>query len=276
MARIGMGSVRTLLPPIIGLLFLAPVLWMASQSLQQTGVPPKPAINLIPIPAHIENFVRVFEVFPLIDPLWHTLLLEAVAVPLTLVTASLGGLAMALLPVRARRWLVTLAIVLLVIPFPAVWLPRFLLFTALGAIDTYIPLIAPAIMGTSPFFVLLFYWTFRRFPSGLFEAARLDGASLLQTWRRVALPLARPTISVVAVLAFAFHWNDYMSALIFLRSISNYTIALRLQMFQGGDVTLLPLQMAGTLIGILPVILLFLLVQHYLWPEGRAAILSGS
>ena len=84
-------------------------------------------------------------------------------------------------------------------------------------------------MGSSPLFVLLFYWTFRRVPSQLFEAARLDGAGILVIWAWIAMPLARPTTITVAVLAFMFYWSDFVSPLLYLKSESRYTLPVGLR-----------------------------------------------
>ena len=92
----------------------------------------------------------------------------------------------------------------------ALLVPRFVMFKYLGMINTYWPLIAPALIGTSPFYVLLFYWGFRRLPTELFEAARLEGMSPYATWRHVAMPLVRPVTVAVAVLAFAVTWGNFL------------------------------------------------------------------
>ncbi len=273
--KITLWAIRYALPPLIGLAFIAPMLWLVSTSLHPAGIPPSPELNLLPNPPRIENYLNLFSTFPLGPAFLNSTLVALVAVPVTLITASMAGFGMALMPPTARQRLLLLTVILLVIPLPALWLPRFMLFSALGLIDTLWALMLPALMGSSPFFVLLFYWTFRRLPNELYEAARLDGAATLQVWRLIALPLARPTLSVVAVLTFALYWNDYMGALVYLRSISNYTISLRLQAVQGGDVTLLPIGMAGVVVAIAPLVVLFLLVQRYFWPEGRAQSLAG-
>lgn len=262
--------VRWLLPPLIGLTFFIPILYMVSQSLNEPRVPPPTTLNLIPSPAYFSNYVDLFREFPLAQPFTNSLFVEAVAVPLTLITASLAGFAMSQLQGKTRQRLLFTTIALMLVPLPALWVPRFVLFRNLGLTDQLLSLATPALMGSQPFFVLVFYWTFRRLPQALFEAARLDGATIWQVWRLVALPLAKPSLAVVSVLAFTMYWNDYMSPLMYLQQIPKYTIALRMQLFQGGDVTLLPLQMAGVVVSILPVIVLFLLVQRFFWPEGRA------
>ena len=93
---------------------------------------------------------------------------------------------------------------LLLIPFSALWLTRFVLFSSIGLINSHAALIAPALAGTSPLFVLLFYWTFRRVPLELFESARLEGAHAFSIWWRIALPIALPTAAAVGMLAFCF------------------------------------------------------------------------
>src|SRR5262249_10553278 len=148
----------------------------------------------------------------------NSLLVAAAAVIVTLLTASWAGLGMALAGPRWRgRW-VALAVGLLLVPVGAVWLPRFVLFTWLRLTDTYGALLAPALLGSSPLFVLLFYWSYRRVPAEVFESARLDGASPLALWRHIALPLSGPTLAAVAVLTFWLYWSDFINPLLYLKT----------------------------------------------------------
>jgi multiple sugar transport system permease protein len=142
------------------------------------------------------------------------------------------------------------------------------LFNALGWIDTYLALLAPALMGSSSLFVLLYYWAFRRLPREHFEAAWLEGAGVLHIWRRVGLPQARPTSAAVAVLTFILYWNDFINPLLFLKSQRLYTLAVGLQQLQQLDRTNWPLLLAGAVVMTLPVIVLFLVVQRYFFQEG--------
>jgi multiple sugar transport system permease protein len=253
----------------VAAVFCLPLLWVVSMSLRQVGLPPPTHIEWLPRPVVWSNYARVFELFPLGGYVLNSLVVAAIAVPVTLVVASWAGFAMAQLPQPLRRRLVVLAIVLLMVPFASLWLGRFVAFTYLGLIDTIWPLVAPALMGTSSFYVLLFYWTFRRVPSELFEAARLDGAGALVVWSQVALPLARPTIVAVAVLAFTLYWSDFMSPLLYLKSEQRYTLPVGLSLLQQMDRTNWPMLMVGAVLMTAPVIALFLLVQRRFWPEGR-------
>jgi multiple sugar transport system permease protein len=183
---------------------------------------------------------------------------------LTLVTASWAGFGMSLLGKRARLRLLILSIVLQTIPVTAFWLTRFLLFAKLGISNSHFALIAPALMGTSSLFILLFYWTFRRTDRAIFESAELDGADLFQTWWHIALPLARPALMAVDMLAFLFYWNDFISPLLYLRSQTLYTLPVGLLQLQEMDKTNWSLLMAASVIMTIPVLIVFSILQRSL------------
>ena len=136
---------------------------------------------------------------------------------------------MARLPERARAWLVAVSLVSLMVPITALLVPRFALFSWLGLTNTYVPLVAPALIGTSPFYVLLFYWGFRRIPAELYEACRLEGLSPFTVWWRVALPLVRPVTVAVGVLAAVFTWSNFLDPLIYLFDENLFTLPLGLR-----------------------------------------------
>jgi multiple sugar transport system permease protein len=124
----------------------------------------------------------------------------AAAVPLTVLFASWAGFAMTRLSRRATGMLVALTLVTLMVPLTALLVSRFAIYRILRLTDTYVPLIAPSLLGTTPFYVLLFYWSFRRLPAELFEACRLEGMGPVATWRRVAMPLVRPVTATAPVI----------------------------------------------------------------------------
>jgi hypothetical protein len=128
--------------------------------------------------------------------------------------ASWAGFAMTRLSRRATGMLVALTLVTLMVPLTALLVSRFAIYRILRLTDTHVPLIAPSLLGTTPFYVLLFYGSFRRLPAELFEACRLEGMGPVATWRRVAMPLVRPV--TVAVLAFVFTWSNFLDPLIYL------------------------------------------------------------
>ena len=114
------------------------------------------------------------------------------------------------------------------VPLTALLVPRFAIFRRLGLIDTYAPLVAPALLGASPFYVLLYYAAFRRLPADLFDAAG-SRDSPLGIWRRVAMPLVRPVTVAVAVLAFVFTWGNFLDPLVYLYDRDLFTLPLALK-----------------------------------------------
>jgi multiple sugar transport system permease protein len=260
----------------VAMAFVVPGLWVLAASLRRPGTPPPRTIEWLPDPVAWSNYSLVFELLPLGRYLANSLLVTALAVPLTVVVASWAAFAMAQLPARVRYALIGLAVVLRMVPLTSLWLPRFLLLSELRLIDTFAALLAPAWMGSSPFFVLIYYWSFRRMPAALIEAARLEGLGPLAIWARIGLPLARPATVAVSVLTFVQYWSDFISPLLYLKSESRYTLAVGLRVLQQLDATNWPLLMAGVVIMVLPVLLLFALVQRAFWIGERIAGVQGN
>ena len=249
-------------PLLVGASFLLPLLWMVTAALREPGLPPPRTVEWLPTSPSIGNFGTVFDLLPFGRYLANSLAVVLLAVPLTIITASAAGFAMALLERRSRVALVVLSVALLMVPVTALWLTRFLLFRWAGLTDSLLALVVPALAGTSPLFVLLYYWTFRRVSADVFEMAHLDGAGVVTTWRRIAMPQAVPTSIAVAVLTFILYWSDFISPLLYLRSQDLYTLPLGLRQLQQLDPSDWPLLMAGAVMLTVPAVLFFLLVQH--------------
>lgn len=260
---------------LISALFILPLVWMASASLRQPGLPPPRTVEWWPEPFAWSNYSRIFEMLPMGRYLFNSLLVAGVAVPITLVTASLAGFAMSQVNRRWRENLLGLSVVLLVVPTVAVWVARFILFRTLGLFNSYAALLAPTVMGSSPLFVLLFFWSFRRIPRELYDAARMDGAGPLEIWWRVALPLSSATMIVVGILTFLLYWGDFTTPLFYLKSQTLYTLPVGLRQLQELDRTNWPLLLAGSMVMTLPSVLLFGIAQRFFLPENRLAGIYG-
>lgn len=254
---------------LLSIACVLPLWWMFAASLRQPGLPPPRTVEWLPWPLVPGNYAEIFRLLPFGRYIFNSLLVAALAAPITLVSASWAGFGMAQLGPAARRRLLALSVGLLMVPITALWLARFVLFRWVGLFDNYAALVAPAVMGSSPLFVLLFFWTFRRIPGELIEAARLDGAGLLSIWWRVALPMARPTVVAVGVLTFLLYWNDFINPLMYLKSQHLFTLAVGLQQLQQLDPTNWPLLMAAAFMMTAPALLLFFFVQRYFLQENR-------
>jgi multiple sugar transport system permease protein len=247
----------------VAAVFLVPLLWVVSASLRAPGLAPPRGIEWIPDPVSLEAYQRLTELLPFGRYLLNSLLVVGVAIPVTVVVASWAGFAIAQLRDVHRRRLVALAVALLLVPVTALWLTRYLVYRQLGILDSLLALMAPALMGSSPLFVLLFYWAFRRLPAELADTARLEGAGPFTVWRRVALPLAVPTVVVVALLTFLLYWSDFLGPQLYLRSQELYTLPVGLRQLQTLDRTNWPVLMAGSVLLAVPAVLVFAVVQRW-------------
>jgi multiple sugar transport system permease protein len=267
----GRRRARALLVLALSIAFVLPLVFLVTGSLRPLGQAPPRTPELVPSPIATDNYGKAFDLVDLPHQMRNSLLVAAIAVPLTVLVASLAGFAMARLSRRVGGLLVAISFVALMVPATALIVSRLALFRAIGATDTFVPLVAPALMGTSPFYVLLFYWSFRRIPVELYEAAELEGASPFATWWRVAVPLVRPITIAVAVLTFVVTWSNFLDPLIYLADPDRFTVPLGLKQLSQVDRVDYPLFLAGAVAATAPVIVAFVYVQRYFLGEFRRA-----
>jgi multiple sugar transport system permease protein len=249
--------------------FLAPLAVMFTGSLRTPGLPPPRGVELLPDAPGLVAYAAAFRLVPFDHALLNSVLICAVAVPLSVLTSSWAGLALAQSSGWRRRLLVAAVLGMLMVPGTALWLTRFAVFKELGLINTPIPLVAPALMGGSPLFVLLYAVSFRRIPSDILEAAWLEGASPWRLWARVAMPLVRPTTAAVALLAFALFWSSFIDPLLYLRGEHSMTAPLALHSLELLGSTQWPVLLAGAVVITLPATLAFLGAQGEFLGEER-------
>lgn len=255
----------------VAVAFLLPLWFMISGSLREPGRAPPRSAELLPWPVSTNAYDRAFGLVDLGRHTVNSLVVAALTVPIAVLVASLAGFAILLLAGRARGVLVGLSFAALMVPATALLVPRFALFRWLGVTDTWVPLIAPALIGMSPFYVLLYYWSFRRLPAEMLEAAWLEGATPFKAWRRFAMPLVRPVTVAVALLAFIASWGNFLDPLIYLFDPSLYTLPLGLRSLSVLDRTHYPVLLAGAVVATVPVIVAFAIAQRSFLHEDRGA-----
>jgi multiple sugar transport system permease protein len=246
---------RPVLAAGAALLFVVPLVVMITGSLRDPGLPPPRGPELLPDPVTLSSYERAFELVDLGRYTANSLLVAAIAVPLAVLVASWAGFAISQLPPRVSRAVLGLSFVALMVPTTALLVPRFAIFRTLGLVDTYVPLVAPALLGMSPFYVVLYWWAFHRLPGELFDAARVDGAGPFRLWLRVGMPLVRPATATVAVLAFVVTWANFLDPLLYLFDEDRYTLPLGLRSLAALDRQDLPVLLAGATLATLPVVL---------------------
>jgi ABC-type glycerol-3-phosphate transport system permease component len=162
-------------------------------------------------------------------------------------------------PGKKALFIVLLATLML--PYPVVMIPQYIIFSKLNWVNTFAPLIVPTFLGNA-FYIFLLRQFFLQIPTDLEDAARIDGANLLQTLWFIILPLTRPAMATVAIFTFQFAWNDFLAPLIFLQDQSHYTLMLGLSFFRSSFEVNWAYLMAASLSVAAPVILLFFVAQR--------------
>lgn len=259
------------LAALVAVVFAIPLVWMVATSLRPLGLPPATRFEWLPPALSLGNYPHIFQIVELGRFLGNSVGVVLVAVPLTVLTASLAGFAIAQLPERVRNGLIAVSVAALLVPSMALWITRFLVYKAVGILDTPLVLIAPAIMGTSPFYVLLFAWAFARVPRELYEQARLDGAGAWRLWGLVALPQVRAVITAVVVLSGLHYWSDFIDPVLYINNQQYYTLPVGIQTLQQMDRTNWPLLMAGAVVLTVPVLLVFIVAQRYFFSQEERA-----
>lgn len=253
---------RVIAGATIALVFILPLVFMFFGSLRRPGLAPPDGLELFPDDPSFQSYDFVFLFIPLWRQMLNSLLVVVVAVPVTVFVASLAGFAIATASGPRRTRIVIATVLAMMVPLSALWVPRFVMFKWVGLVDSLGALMAPALMATTPFYVLIFALAFSRIPKDLYDAARIDGWSPFQIWRRVASPLVRPATFAVAILAFVAHWSNFVDPLLYLSDTEKYTAPLGLRALQTLEPQNFPLLLAAAVIVTLPAVAAFLAAQR--------------
>lgn len=249
---------------------LAPLAWMVSASLMPTGEASSLPPRLVPSTATLAHYRDLFTRLDLGRYALNSLVLATAVTAASVLLNALAGYAFAKLRFAGRARLFKTLTAALVIPTQVAMLPLFLLLRSVGLVNTYWGVILPSMASIFGIFLVRQYAL--SIPDELLEAARIDGAGELAIFRRVVLPLCRPILVTLAVFTFLATWNDFLWPLIVLTDQSMYTLPVALANLQGEHQQDTELMMAGAVLTMLPVLLLFLALQRY-YLEG---IMLGS
>ncbi len=258
-----------LLLSLVAVIMVAPFLWMVATSFKFPA--DQYTKTLIPNPATLGNFEELWQHLPFPRLLFNSFKLSILATIGQLLTCSMGAFAFAVVRFRGRNLLFTLLLITMMVPGQVSLIPNFIVFKWLGLIGTQAPLWLPSFWGGA-FGTFLLRQYFLTIPRDLAEAARVDGASLMQIFWHVYLPLSKPALAALSIFVFQWSWNDLLHPLVYLPTdMQRTTLTVGLAFFQqqlvmGGKFTVL---MSGALISILPLILVFFIAQKQ-FVEGIA------
>lgn len=248
---------------LVSITCLFPLIWMVSSSLK-TQETVFSNMSLIPWPAHFENYAVAwskgrFGVF-FFNSLFYTFCVVAGV----LLVASLAAYGFARLPFPGRKVIFYMLLATMMIPVPGSFIALYILLIKLDLVNTRLGYILPQINGGLALGIFLLKTFFDKLPRDLEDAARVDGCNKLQIYYYVALPLARPAIAVLSIFTTLAVWNEYLLAMLILSDKNLMPLQRGLMVFQGAYITQYPLLMAGMTISIIPVIIIYIMMQRHI------------
>lgn len=240
-----------------------PFAWMISTSLK-----PPHQIKVfppiwIPNPIVWSNYVTAVTIFPI--PFWifvyNSLYLSLLTTVGTVLSNAVVAFAFARLRFPGNHFLFLVVLSTMMLPGQVTMIPLFILFSKLGWVNTYKPLIVPAFFG-SAYFIFLLRQFFATIPRELDDAARIDGCGVLGLLFRIMLPLAKPALGITAIFSFSWAWNDFLGPLIYLSKMETFPLAIALSYLRATYRVLWAELMVVSFIAMLPPVILFFIAQR--------------
>jgi multiple sugar transport system permease protein len=252
--------VHSVLLAVLCLLVLVPFVWMISSSLKHDNQVFTVPTQWVPREFVWSNYVDIWTQIPMLAYLRNSAFLAIVISFLQVLTGSFAAYGFAKLRFPGRDWLFLAYLATIAVPWQAYMIPQYLIMEKLGLVDTHLSIILLQAFGAFGVFLMRQYY--QSIPDELIEAARIDGLSEYRIWWRIMLPLSRPAIASLGLLTFVSTWNDYMGPFIYLTSNELWTVQLGLRSFVGQYDAAYAMIMTGSVLSVLPVVLVFLLGQR--------------
>lgn len=254
--------VSYLLMTAIGLVLITPLLWMVFTSLK----PMEEIVHYTPtfFPEKIvwQNYLDTITAFPFWRYARNTLLITVLVVFGNVLSNSFIAYGFAKLDFPGKKLMFALVLSTMMIPGFVTMIPQYVLFSKIGWVGTYLPLIVPSFFGNA-FNIFLMRQFYLSINDELIEAAEIDGANHFYIWSRLMLPLTKPALITIAINSFNAAWNDFLGPLLYIQDQEKYTLQIGLQVFQNQATTQWNYLMAGATLVLIPTILMFFFAQRY-------------
>ncbi len=262
-----MGSYLTAV--FIGVIVMIPFLWMLSTSFKSKGALMQIPVQWIPKEPSLDAYRTVFSRFPLLRAIGNSFLITGSYTAVTILSASMAAFAITKIKFPWAESIFKLYLASMMIPTQVTLIPLFVIMNKLGLINTYPSVILPSLFRAFAVFMLV--QQMRSIPNDFMEAARIDGAGIFRIYARVIMPLTRSAIATLTVTTFMESWNDYLWPLLMLSDKNKMTLTLALNSLNGQYGTEYNLLMAGSLISMVPIIIIYACAQRYF----KAGLMSG-
>jgi len=261
MRKIFIAIAFHLLIALLSGITLLPFIWMLSTSVMPTGEASTFPPTLVPKKFTLDQYRFLFDRINLGRHFLNSLILAISVTGVSLLINSLAGYGFAKFSFKGKRPLFIFLLSSMIIPAQVTMLPVFLILNKMGLLNTYFGIILPGM--ASIFAIFLINQYLKGIPDSLLEAAKIDGASHFTIYWRIILPLAKPVLVTLALFTFMGTWNDFLWPLIVMTKEEMYTLPVALANLFGEHAQDVELMMAGSVITILPIMIVFMFLQKY-------------
>lgn len=251
---------------VLGIVMIYPLLWLVSSSFKNNQEIFK-SLSLIPKELVTDSYIEGWKGVGQFSYSVFFMNTFKMVIPLTVATvlsATVVGYGFARFKFPLKKFFFTVMLAGLMLPNSVVIIPRYLLFSKFGWLDSYLPFIVPALFATNAFFIFMMVQFFRGVPKELDEAAIIDGCNSFQILTKILLPLCKPAIFSAMLFQFIWAWSDFFNPLIYINSVSKYPLSLALRMMLDlGEQAQWNQIMAMSVLSIVPPVILFFSAQKY-------------
>lgn len=244
------------------LIILFPIAWMLSTALKSALEVAKYPPTLLPEEPLWENFAIAWQKAPFTQYTINTLIIVFFSIIGAVFSNSLVAYGFAKIDFKGKKMLFRIVLATMMIPGFVTLVPQYVIFSKIGWVDTYLPLIVP-IFCANAFHIFMMRQFYRTIPNELIEAAKVDGAGHFYIWGKLIMPLVKPVLATVALIAFKGAWGDFQGPLLYLSDRTKYTLQLGLQVFKGQGYTEWNYLMAVSFLSMIPILILFFCFQNY-------------
>ena len=222
------------------------------------------SMNFFPTELHWENFAKAITSIPFFLYLRNTLIILIPVMIGTIFSSAIVAYGFSRFKFKGKRVWFLILLATMMLPGQITMIPQYLIFRALGWVDTFLPLIVPSFFGGGAFNIFLLRQYMSGIPKDFDEAARMDGAGPFKVFLRIILPMCKPVLTAVAIFTFMGVWNDFNGPLIYLYDSKKFTLSLGLSFFKGMYTSQWNQLMAATILVMLPILILFFIAQQYI------------
>lgn len=246
---------------IIAVIVIIPFFWMISTSLKERGALMAIPIQWIPDKVSFEAYQKLFKIFPFGRAILNSMYVAIMTTFITISSAAMAAYVFAKIEFKGREKIFVLYLATLMIPGQVTMIPNFLVLKYMGLLNTFTGLMLPSLINAFATFILR--QNMKVIPNDYIEAAVIDGASHFTIFYKVILPLIKPILAALGIITFMGTWNSYLWPLIILTSKNKMTLPVGLSLLNGQHGAEYNLLMAGSLISIIPILIVFLFTQKY-------------